>query len=110
MIELWLMLNSSPMHVVKLSYITTWLRDESLGKKICQVPSEIWKQALFVIWIVRTIKKYAALRALRNERKVIKKWKECSINCAGITYTTSYFSESEKVISTMQLFIIVEDM
>ena len=33
---------------------------------------------------MRTIKKYAALRALRNERKVIKNWKECSINCAGM--------------------------
>ena len=28
--------------VVKLSHITTWLREGSLGKKICQDPSETW--------------------------------------------------------------------
>ena len=41
MIGLWLMLDLSAMYVVKLSHITTWLREGSLGKKICQVPSEI---------------------------------------------------------------------
>ena len=40
-IGLWLMLDSSAMHVVKVTHITFWLRLGSLGKKICQVPSEI---------------------------------------------------------------------
>ena len=97
MIELWLMLDSSAMHVVKLSHITTWLAEGSLRKKICQVPSKIWKQALFVIWTVKTIKKYAALKATRNEEtKVIKNGRKCSINWAGIAYTTLYFSKSGK--------------
>ena len=97
MIELWLMLDSSAMHVVKLSHITTWLTEGSLRKKICQVPSEIWKQALFVIWTVKTIKKYADLKATRNEEtKVIKNGRKCSINWAGIAYTTLYFSKSRK--------------
>ena len=47
---------------------------------------------------MRTIKKkYAALKATRNEeRKAIKNGKECSINYAGIAYNTLYFSESGK--------------
>ena len=40
-IGLWLMLDSSAMHLVKVTHITFWLRLGSLGKKICQVPSEI---------------------------------------------------------------------
>ena len=46
---------------------------------------------------MRIIKKYAALKAMRNEeRKAIKNGKECGINCAGIAYNTLYFSESGK--------------
>ena len=40
---------------------------------------------------------YAALKAITNkERKVIKNGGKCGMNCAGIAYTTLYFSESAK--------------
>lgn len=43
------------------------------------------------------LKKHCLLMKMKNEeREVMKKGRECGLNCAGIAYTTLFFSESAK--------------